>query len=359
MKKISSILFAFVCLFALCLGLASCGKKDDGGKPKLFVLTYNNADPNMSGLWYPGFTQYAKEFNFDIKWVDAANDDTTATQALDQAIVSGEYDAYLLNPVDNTNGKTYIEKVRPTKKPCIIWNRQISKEAMDSYDKAYYVGIDPSEGGTLQGKMAAEFLLAMGEDGDKLKADRNGDGKIGYVILRGESGHPDSDARTEKAPIALKDNLKGYEVEEISICNGYGTTGATWDGDEASKNLEQVISNSADKIDVILSNNDGMAITCLKGKNYLNINVPMFGVDALGDALQSIKDGKLKGTIKNDGVIQAKVCLLVVKNMLEGKPATEGFDKIEGAMPYEANGKQLRVHQVMVTPANIDDHYTK
>lgn len=40
--------------------LASCNGGNGSGLKKLYVSTYNNADPNMSNLWKPGYDANAE-----------------------------------------------------------------------------------------------------------------------------------------------------------------------------------------------------------------------------------------------------------------------------------------------------------
>lgn len=165
---------------------------------KFFALTYNNGDPNMSGLWKPGFNDFGKELGATVQWTDGKNDDAAAIEAVKQAAQDKTYDAFLINPVDNSNGTSYINAIRQHNKtaPIIIWNREIPQTQMTDAN-TYYVGIESAEGGRLQGQMAAEYIKA---NGGLEKFDRNGDGRLGTIVLLGEGGHPDAEARTENAP---------------------------------------------------------------------------------------------------------------------------------------------------------------
>lgn len=72
----------------------------------------------------------------------------------------------------------------------MFYNKEPTKEALDSYDKAYYVGTDSKEAGIIQGDIIAKHWKAHPE------WDLNKDGVIDYVLLKGEPGHPDAEART-------------------------------------------------------------------------------------------------------------------------------------------------------------------
>ncbi|MFR5954654.1 MAG: hypothetical protein ACLUGQ_13880 [Coprococcus sp.] len=58
-----------------------------------------------------------------------------------------------------------------------------------SGDKLFYVGCDAAQSGEMQGEIAAEYIKNHPE------VDKNGDGKIQYVLLEGEAGHQDAISR--------------------------------------------------------------------------------------------------------------------------------------------------------------------
>lgn len=181
---------------------------DTSSDMKFYALTYNNTDPNMSGLWKPGFNDYGKKLGVQVDWVDAKNDDNAATSSILPQAATQDYDAFLINPVAPDNLATYINAIRSVPgnetKPIIVWNREGSKEAMATDANTYYVGIESAEGGRLQGEMAAEYIMA---NGGISKFDKNGDGKLGYVVIRGEKAHPDAEARTVASPEYFENTL--------------------------------------------------------------------------------------------------------------------------------------------------------
>lgn len=352
MKRILAVIVALV----TCVALAGCGGE---AGDKVFILTYNNADPNMSSLWNPGFVDAAKDLGLEFDWVDGQNDDQKALEALEAAVASNEYSAYLINMVDQTNAQTYLNKVKPTGKPCIFWNREASTTVMNSYEDAYYVGIRSAEGGEMQGEMAAEYIKAQLDAGNIV--DRNNDGVIGCVVARGEKGHADAEARTTEAPKFLQSTLTelgvDLTVEVIEIVDGTDLSGASWDPVTATAEVERVLAGSrAQEVDVVLSNNDGMALGIVKGNLFASAGIPIFGVDALTDALTAVKNDVMQGTIKNDGKTQARVALQLVKNLNEGVDISTGMDAIDGVLPYETAAKAFRVNHLIITKSNVEEH---
>ena len=172
--------------------LASCNGGNGSGLKKLYVSTYNNADPNMSNLWKPGYDANAEKFGFESHWDDAANDDNKGLQNFKAAVTSNSYDAYALNLVSQTNGANYLNEIKKVNVPVVFWNRELAKsngdidvDLMKSYANAYYVGIESAEGGRYEGRAIAEHIL---KNGGVTKFDRNSDGKVGVYVVKGEDG---------------------------------------------------------------------------------------------------------------------------------------------------------------------------
>lgn len=375
MKKI----IALVVLAVLCVSVfAACGPTVS--ENDLFILSYNLSDPNMSGLWKPGFEEAAKSLGYNTPSVaDAKNDDNTAIQLLEQAALQ-PYGAFMINVVDQTNAATYLSKVSSTGKPVIFWNRLPDPvTTLNSYDKAYYVGIEAAEGGRYQGQMAAEYIDEVGFS----EIDRNGDGKLGVIVVRGEKGHVDAEDRTLYSPMYLERNLTGgnpeadgsvtgttytqkgtwNKVEVLAIVDGTDTAGTTWDPVTATSEVERVLNEQGNAVDLVLSNNDGMALGIITGKNFKEAGIPIWGVDALDDALTEIKkaDTQFKGTVKNDGKAQALVCVQIAKNLIDNKTVTEGLTVVTtkaewetnaSAIWYDSASKCFFVHHAMITAEN-------
>ena len=53
------------------------------------------------------------------------------------------------------------------------------RDDLMQWEKLYYVGCDAKESGDMQGEIAANYIKKHSE------VDRNGDGKIQYVLLEG------------------------------------------------------------------------------------------------------------------------------------------------------------------------------
>lgn len=107
---------------------------------------------------------------------------------------------------------------------------------------------------------------------------------------------------------------KGIELEKLS----YGI--ANWNRAQAENRMLQMISQYQSKIELVLANNDDMALGAIDAYeklNYTESALPVFlGIDGTDSALQAVKEGKLAGTVYNDkerqGQVMAKLAVAVV-----------------------------------------------
>lgn len=232
-------------------------------------------------------------------------------------------------------------------KPLVFFNRQpsdpttgdIQMDIMNWNDKTYYVGFDAAGGGDVQGKLITDWLAKQ----DASKIDRNGDGTIGYVLCVGDVGHNDSNARTTGIRKALgtwngstdptnskvgsvvvgNKTLKVVELEGKAMT---GTDGSTWNANAATDAMGGWATKYGNQIDLVVSNNDGMAMGCLQASNYPT-GVPIFGYDANADAVEAIGAGKLTGTVSQNVDAQATATLQVIRNLLDGLTGSDVYTK--------------------------------
>ena len=278
-------------------------------------------------------------------------------------------------------------KVLNKDKPLVFFNRQpsnpidgtIDMTTMNWSGKTYYVGFDAKAGGDVQGQMIVDFLKTA----DPSKLDRNGDGIIAYVLCIGDVGHNDSNARTEGIRKALKTwagstdpsskqagtaivGGKELKVVELEGKPMTGTDGSTWNANAATDAMSGWATKFDTQIDMVISNNDGMAMGCLQASNY-PAGVPIFGYDANSDAIEAIGNGKLTGTVSQNTDAQAAGTLQVIRNLLDGLSAEDvckkGIsepdqygNKISAPMSYWSDQKALMAANSAVTIENYKEY---
>ncbi|OBX11595.1 sugar ABC transporter substrate-binding protein [Gallibacterium salpingitidis] len=327
MKKI--VLSAIA--LSLGLGLGSVAQAKD---VRIGVTIYKYDDNFMSLM--------RKEINKDAEKVpgikllmnDSQNAQSIQNDQVDVLLSKG-VKALAINLVDPSAAPTIIAKAKPSNVPVVFFNKDPGQKAIDSYDLAYFVGTDPKESGVIQGDLIAKQWKANPD------WDLNKDGKIQFVLLKGEPGHPDAEARTKYVIEEL--NAKGIQTEQLFLDTGM------WDAAMAKDKTDAWLSSSKAKdIEVIISNNDGMAMGALEATKAHGKKLPIFGVDALPEVLQLIKKGEISGTVLNDGVNQAQAVVDLSNNLAHGKAADEGTQ-------WKINKRYVRVPYVGVDKDNLGD----
>lgn len=265
---------------------------------------------------------------------DSQNDQSKQNDQIDVLLAKG-VKALAINLVDPAAAPVVIDKARSSNIPVVFYNKEPSRKALDSYDKAYYVGTDSKESGVIQGELIAKHWKAAPN------WDLNKDGVIQYVLIKGEPGHPDAEARTAYVIKTLNEK-EGLKTEQLQLDT------AMWDTAQAKDKMDAWLSGpNTDKIEVVIANNDAMAMGAIEAlKAHNKANIPVFGVDALPEALALVKSEKMAGTVLNDANNQAKATFDLAKNLAEGKPAAEGTD-------WKIENKVVRIPYVAVDKDNL------
>ena len=269
-------------------------------------------------------------------------DDTFMTGVRDAINKAGEgkvkkVNALGINIVDRTAAGVIVDKAKNANIPVVFMNREPLPEAMNAWDKTYYVGAKAEQSGTLSGEILAEYF----------KKNPTKTGTINYVLLMGEPGHQDAELRSKYAPKALTD--AGFQVNEIA------RDFANWDRVKGQEKMAAFIAAYGDKIDAVIANNDDMAlgaIEALKAAGYFQNGkfIPVVGVDCTAPALKSMKDGEMLGTVLNDAKNQGKAVYSLMDVLARGEVPTKdnvGFDI--------SDGKYIWVPYIKVTRENMAD----
>lgn len=227
--------------------------------------------------------------------LDSRNDQNTQNAQVLSLLESG-VDALIINAVDRTTAVYLIRMAAGAGVPIVFVNREPLKEDMALYSRAYYVGTDPQETGYLSGQVAADYFTAHPS------ADRNGDGKLQYVMLRGEPGHQDTELRSTYALRALRD--AGFLPEKL------GEESANWERTLAQEKMAELLAEFGERIECVLSNNDDMALGAIDAMKAAGMSgrIPVVGVDATAAAREALAAGDLTGTVLNDAENIGRAC---------------------------------------------------
>ena len=324
----------------LFISLTSCGNSSKANNEiEVGITIYRYDDAFISFMRRNIETMLNGKAKFIMN--DSENDQVKQNDQVDAAI-QREVDALAINLVDPASASFMINKIKPTGIPVIFFNKEPSKEDMMLYDKAWYVGTLSEESGNIQGDIVVKAWQ------ENPAWDKNGDGKIQYVLLKGEAGHPDAEARTERIKAVLTNN--GITIEQLDEQT------ANWDILQAQTAADSWIEKYGNTIEFIFSNNDAMALGALKSiqKQGYNIGdsnkfIPIVGVDAIPEIIEEIKKGTVVGTVLQSPKDQAKAVVDMVMNAANGKDVLTGTEyKLDDV-------KAVRVPYRAITLENIND----
>ena len=300
------------------LVLSGCsGKSDQTEKTlRVGVITYTQDDPFINGLTDELKAQLKAMENKERRIIvstKSGNDDQQEQNEKVEEMIDAGCDVLCINLVDRTAPSRIIRMARNEDIPVIFFNREPVREDLMQWEKLYYVGCDAEQSGIMQGEIAAEYINSHPE------VDKNKDGKIQYVLLEGEAGHQDAISRTEYSVKTLM--KKDVILEKLSYQL------ADWNRGQAENRMNRLISQYGKKIELVMSNNDEMALGAVEAyriAGYVREEWPViFGIDGLEEALEAVKAGEMQGSILNDRVDQAKKMAKMAVELFEG----EEFDQ--------------------------------
>ena len=333
-------MFAIIVIIAVFILAGNGAKKEAASKEiRVGLLLYRGDDTFISTL-RSYIEEKAKEYErtegikVTLDILDAKSNQNTQNNQVDRLLELG-CNALCVNIVDRFAASVVIDKAMAADVPVIFFNREPVEEDMNRWEKLYYVGADAKDSAVLEGKILVDAYRK-----DPASLDRNGDGTVSYVLLEGESNHQDSLIRTEWSIQTLKDG--GVPLEKIT--GGI----ASWERSQASAMMEQWLTDYPDQIELVICNNDDMAlgaIDAIERAGILPGTIKLAGIDATPPGVEALKAGKLFGTVEADKEGYANAIFGIAASLSRGLPIDESI-KLE-------NGKYFWCSQKGLTQADI------
>ncbi len=298
---------------------------------------YKFDDTFMTGVRNAIQTAAAKKAR--VEMVDSQNSQPTQNDKID-LFITKRMNALAINPVDRTAAGVIIDKAKAANIPVVFFNREPLPDDMKKWDKVYYVGAKAEQSGTIEGQLLVDYWKAHPE------ADKNKDGVLQYVMLKGEPGHQDAELRTKYSIATIQE--AGIKVEKLAEDT------AMWDRVKGQEKMAAFLAAHGDKIEAVLANNDDMAlgaIEALKAAGYFKGGkyMPVVGVDATAPGIKALEDGTMLGTVLNDAKNQGKATFNLAYVLAQKKTPTKANTG------YDVQGKYIWVPYKKITKANIDD----
>ena len=351
MKKFIAILLALTFAIGLtaCAGKGSTTTDDKKSDGEVAVFYYTYSDTYISSV-RSALDNCLKKAGVKYQNYDANGNQTTQTEQVTTAIAKGA-SVLVVNVVDtgsNDAAQNIIDQAKAKNIPVIFFNRSVEESVVTSYDKCVFVGTDYEMAGHMQGEMIGNYVNEHFAD-----IDLNGDGKISYVMFKGQEGNMEAIARTqygvEDADKILKDagrealsfydesNDKKYLVDQNGLWSSAAAT------DYMSTILAKYSESNNNMVELVIANNDEMALGAISALQAAGYNkdggktIPVFGVDATEAAKDAINNGSMIGSIKQDAEGMANVISTIAQNFLGEKSTFDGVNAADKVGEWRVN----------------------
>lgn len=341
-KKLIFIILFIACvmggIFQFTSMLQSNNKDKDNKTIRIGIAIYRGDDTFISTMMgdlddYAKTIEQEKGIKIKIDIADANENQSIQNDQINK-FISLKYDVLCVNMVDRTEASTIIDKAMEANIPIVFFNREPVEEDMNRWEKMYYVGSDAKTQAVLQGE-----LIIDAYESDPKSIDINGDGIIQYVMLEGEIRHQDSMVRTEWSVLTLKN--QGLELEKL--VGGI----ANWERTQASALMETWYKTYGEQIEMIICNNDDMALGVVDALERADFNFNnIVGIDGTPQGINAVKEGKILGTVMSDTTLHAKAIFDIAYVL------TTGGD-VSAVVPLEVN-KYVRIEQKKLTLREIE-----
>ena len=344
MKKLMAMLLAVVLMLGAFSAFAAAEEKEYDVRALIWKYddTYGSS---VRKAMMEAVDTVGAELGIKIKLTmyDAADD--MAKQVEQAGMLVGEKpDFIIINLAEVASGQQLVDMFTAAGIPFLFYNKEPSAETVQSVvvdSGSIFIGTTPREAGDMQGEILADMWAA------DQSIDRNGDGKLQFVEFMGEPNNPEAIARTQYSEETAK--ALGVPLENVLP----DPIVASWDTTQANDKMMATWA-AHDDIDVVFCNNDDMAIGVVAAMNSFNYNtgkegdpsIVVIGVDATEAAFQSIKNGGMTATVKQDGDAMGYANIRIAANYLTTGTWLDGTD-----YKLADDGYSVRIPYAKITSA--------
>ncbi len=246
--------------------------------------------------------------SISITILNAEGDAELQQQQLETLLSQG-VDVVAVSIADPETTAMFCALAEAEEKNIVFFGNTPSAEQLADYDNYTNVLADENSAGRLQAELALEHY----ENGIML--DKNNDGVMQYLLLKGEEGNTISLVRSE----SVIETLDEADAELL------GQISTDWSTDNTVDRLTE-LQNEIDlsSVEAILCNSDGIALGALEFLSSTENSVAIYGIDAIPQAVDAVKSGSLFGTIYNDPYRMAEVVSDTSVDIARDVPAFEG-----------------------------------
>jgi len=307
------LLILFVLLMASSVVFAAGGGQSSGGsgKPQI-ALMMRNMDEQFLKDYSDNVRKLAAQYNVDLNVQDARSDGATQLTQL-QTLLNQGYKYFVIIPCVSELSEQMNRDIQAKGGAAAYSNIQPTVASLKVGPNFFYASSPEFVGGRFQGQLIADYF-------DKNAAKAPGKA-LNMILINGQLGHPAQVNR--RAGLLAELQTRGYNVNIIAEDT------ANWSPDQSNEKMNAWIASFRDRFNVVAAQNDGMALGAVQSliqngfvkgdaSDGTKLTVPVFGIDATGDAIASMKRDELYATVLQDAVGQSAAAFDVIYQMATG-----------------------------------------
>jgi D-xylose transport system substrate-binding protein len=241
---------------------------------------------------------------------------------VDSLITQGA-NAILIFAQDGESIKPALAKAAAEGIPVIAYDRQIEDPNL------LYITFDNVGVGRLMGKTMVE----------KGRADGN------FAIIKGDPGDPNATFLLNGMMETLKPLIDSGKINVV--CETFTDN---WKPDNAQKNMEQCLTKTGNKVDAVMSENDGMAsgvVAALTAQGMQGI--PVTGQDGDLAALNRVALGTQLVSVWKDSRVLGKVAGEAANALADGKK----LEEVAQGNTFADGANKVKMNAILIPPQPI------
>jgi D-xylose transport system substrate-binding protein len=167
-----------------------------------------------------------------------------------------------------------------------------------------------------------------------------------FAFIKGDKGDPNATSLFTGITEVLKENIDAGKIK--NVCETF-TDG--WKPDNAQKNMEQCLTANDNKIDAVISENDGMAggvVAALEAQGLAG-TVPVTGQDGDKAALNRVALGTQLVSVWKDSRVLGKVAGEAAVALANGA----AMDSLPGVSKFNSGKKAVEMNSILLEPNPI------
>jgi ABC-type sugar transport system substrate-binding protein len=310
MRKITLILVVLLAVSSV--AFAKGGGQDAGSGKVRIALMMRNMDEQFLKDYSDNVKRLAAEKGVDLNVQDARSDGATQLTQV-QTLLNQGYKYFVIVPVVSELSEQINREIQAKGGAAAYSNIQPTVASLKVGKNFFFASSPEFVGGSYQGGLIADYF-------DKNPAKAPGKA-VNMLLLDGQLGHPAQINR--KAGLLAELKNRGYTVTIIAEDT------ANWAPDQANEKMNAWIASFRDRFNVVAAQNDGMALGAIQAmiqngmvksdtSDGTRLTIPVYGIDATGDAIASMKRNELVATVLQDAVGQSAAAFDVIYQVATG-----------------------------------------